>query len=147
MKINGVEIAISGQNLDNLYNYGLTQKFDLSKAGIIAASRAFYLTDFYLDSLIRQSIYGFIVKCFAYLPLIGYQYLKKSRNYRLPKSVGEAVGSFSTSPEYVTFIDVTDSKQNTLIKIKSLYDAHEYLLRHKIDAYTFWTSSRDTLRL
>jgi hypothetical protein len=135
MNADGINVALTGQNLDNYYNYGLTNRFKLTKNGIISVARGFFVTDFYLSSFSTNILHRIIAKSIAFIGLAGYRKITGKSNIRLPKSLMETVHALESSPEYVPFINSSDYANLTDDDL-NLENARIYLLRNKIDAYS-----------
>jgi hypothetical protein len=134
MQHDNVTVALSGQNLDNLLNFGLTDRWSLNFSGLVGAMRRYYLTDFYLKSFNSSLINKMMARAGGAFGLFAYSVLKRSFVYRQPSSLSECVRTYLKSAENVVFSRKDYQYKNEEF-LDSVATAREYLLLERIDAY------------
>jgi hypothetical protein len=138
MNNDGVEICLSGQNVDNLYNYGATAKFSFSRIGFIDLARRYLCSDLYARSLGQSFIKFPLTNIVSYMFLISYNLMRRSLAYRLPRSKRELVDNFTNSTDNVIFRKgnvIANSNSNNV-------DVRAEILAHRVHSYLSSGDSR-----
>jgi hypothetical protein len=134
MKNDDITCVYSGQNLDNLYNFGMTGSFSFSRAGMLDIARRYFFSPFYSESFDKSLIARLPSLIPGSIILYGYMLMKKKWMYRLPKSKKELIDNFVNSPENVVFVNRNSvfNKESSLAYI----DVRKSVLRYRIQSYT-----------
>ena len=134
MQNDNVTVALSGQNLDNLLNFGLTARWSLNFSGLVGVMRRYYLTDFYIKSFNSSLINKLMARGVGAFGLFAYSTLKRSFKYRQPSNLSECVETYLKSAENVVF-SRKDFQYKSEEFVNTVATARKYLLRERIDAY------------
>lgn len=131
MNNDGIDVCLSGQNVDNLYNYGATARFSFSRSGFIDLARRYLSSDMYAISLGQSFIKFPLTNIVSYILLISYNLMRRSLDYRLPRSKRELVENFTNSSDNVIF-----GKGNAIPDSNaSNVNVREEILAHRIHSY------------
>jgi len=138
MKKQGVHVAFSGQNMDNLYNLGPTSRMSLRRSNLADFIRRIFLTSPYFKTLVANPKTGFISsmawRAIALLFSRLYSFFKKS-SFIPPKTVEELVNNYCQSNDYSVFGNDYEKSKIKKCNISSASDVRSCLLDYKVNNY------------
>ena len=137
MKSDNVTLALCGQNLDNLYSYGLTEKVSLSYRGALSFFRRFYLNPVFLDNYYSGFSKRLLVLLPAYIGLVGFSILRRSMQWRIPRTIDELISCFCASSENVIFRSKlsTSSIESTPLEGNPSSIVRKSVLENRVESY------------
>lgn len=135
MSKESIQIALTGQNADLLYNLSATDRPGFNRAGMAALFRRWFMTDSYFkyldpnhhSSVIERLTHSVIARSGAAL----YSHFK-GRKYSAPENCHELYQSFINSPDVVVF-KRDGMIRNDYGKNVSSDNLYEMLVRNKIE--------------
>lgn len=136
MVSDGVTNSYSGQNMDNLYNYGPTTPLSFNKSSIADLIRRMFLIEPYFKVLDKNCsevniLARAIWKITAWVGAIAYGFFKKIK-CRPSSSCGELIYNYISSNDYITF---TCGDGAPLVGDVAHSEVREKLLDYKIKNY------------
>tara|TARA_Y100001958_G_scaffold159984_1_gene164890 strand:+ start:9803 stop:11407 length:1605 start_codon:yes stop_codon:yes gene_type:complete len=110
MEKDGVKVSFSGQNVDILYNFEATTSLGLNRGAFVNFARRFFMSETYFSTLDSYSPKNFLVSIIARIFLLGYCLMRKSKNFRLPKSKDELFYNFTNNSDLTVFTSTNNTK-------------------------------------
>ncbi|MDG2347862.1 MAG: asparagine synthase-related protein [Gammaproteobacteria bacterium] len=101
MKVDDVDIVLSGAGFDVLQNFCLTGS--LPREGFIPLAKRFYVSEFFLNNFDKKNFKARMANCIGYIGLLFYRHRKKDCAYKLPYNQAELMNNFLYTPEMVVF--------------------------------------------
>ena len=129
-----VDSVWSGQNMDGVYNLGVTERPALTPLGIGFALRRFFTSEEYISTL--RDVPGkssLKVKAISRIGLAMFKHHFRQKNLQLPVSAAELVHNFHDSGEYTVFTEkeqkIDDGNFSSPLEVKRrLFDSKlEYI--------------------
>ena len=133
MQTDGVEVCFSGQNLDNLYNFGATASLGFNRASLIDLARRFFVSEYYFSTLDRPLYLRLFSTAVSNFILLGYCLMRRSFTYKLPQSRKELFINFVSSPDNTVFSNS---------KLRSKYDEYDFDIHSDSELRTMLVRSR-----
>ena len=130
-----VDSVWSGQNMDSLYNLGITDRSALTPAGIAFTLRRFFTSEEYISTLRDVPVKSSLkVKAISRIGLAMFRYRLKQKNLRLPVNAAEYIHNFRSSGEGSIFSEGSekfdDGKFTSPLEVKRrLFDAKLEFIR------------------
>lgn len=139
MQRDGVTKAWCGQNLDNLYNFGATARFSLTKSGLADVFRRYYLCENYASSF--HDVDGGNIGnriCQGALGLAGAKLYGsfKQKKFFPPRSGQELIENFSRSYDNTVFSDMQKNEDRKYFKNrKTPKQIRDEIFKQKVASY------------
>ena len=125
MKEDGIKVGFSGQNVDILYNFEATTSLGFNRGAFVNLARRFFMSETYFSTLDSNSSRKFLVSIIARIFLLCYCFMRKSKNFSLPKSKDELFHNYTNNSDLTVFSS-TDNVKNTS-KLKYSFSKDEGL--------------------
>ena len=113
MEEDGVKVSFSGQNVDILYNFEATTSLGFNRGAFVNFARRFFMSETYFSTLEVYSPRKFLVSIIARIFLLGYCLMRRSSNFRLPKSKDELFHNYTNNPDLTVFTSKNTAKNTS----------------------------------
>lgn len=113
MEEDGVKVCFSGQNVDILYNFEATTSLGFNRGAFVNFARRFFMSETYFSTLEVYSPRKFLVSIIARIFLLGYCLMRRSSNFRLPKSKDELFHNYTNNPDLTVFTSKNTAKNTS----------------------------------
>ena len=111
MNKDDIKVCFSGQNVDILYNFEATTSLALNRGALVNFARRFFMSETYFSSLNSKPYKHILVSMVANLFLLGYCLMRKSLDFRLPKSKEELFHNYTHNPDLTVFSSKIDNNK------------------------------------